>query len=204
MIFGLCGLQGSGKDTVANILINDHNFIKISFASATKDVVSILFGWDRKMLEGDTQESRKEREIVDEWWSNKLNIKDFSPRKALQIIGTDVLRDGFHSDIWISIVEKKIIENLNNGKNIVISDCRFSNEMEMIKKYGGKVVCIKRNTPDWFDEYKSGKDLEIIKNIHPSETSWIRCEFDKEINNMFSIDVLKKDIEDILTLYQNL
>ena len=45
MIIGLCGAQGSGKDTVANILIAEYGFIKLTFASTLKDVVAILFSW---------------------------------------------------------------------------------------------------------------------------------------------------------------
>ena len=58
MIIGLCGAQGSGKDTVANILVSKYGFVRISFATALKDVVAILFSWPREMLEGDTPESR--------------------------------------------------------------------------------------------------------------------------------------------------
>ena len=61
-IIVLCGLISSGKDTCANMLVRHGNFVKFSFASVLKDVLSVLFGWDRKMLEGDTSESRTERE----------------------------------------------------------------------------------------------------------------------------------------------
>lgn len=49
-IIAICGFQSSGKDTLADILVNKHNFIKFSFASTTKYVVSSLFGWERIML----------------------------------------------------------------------------------------------------------------------------------------------------------
>lgn len=199
IIIGLCGFQGSGKDTVADILVEKHNFIKLSFASATKDVVSNLFGWDRNMVEGNTPEARKKREEIDGWWANKLDIKDFSPRKALQLIGTDLFRNNFYDNIWVYIVEKKIIDILEkNEKNIVITDCRFPNEIEMIKKLNGKLVYIKRFVPDWFENYKNGEDLEIVKTIHQSETSWIRCIFDYEINNISSIDDLNTNIQNLI------
>jgi len=50
MIIGVCGLIGSGKGTVADILQNNHNFIKVSFADSLKDCVSVVFGWDRALL----------------------------------------------------------------------------------------------------------------------------------------------------------
>ena len=54
MLIGLVGLIGSGKDTVANRLVTNHGFIRDSFAKSLKDAVHNIFGWDRKMLEGDT------------------------------------------------------------------------------------------------------------------------------------------------------
>jgi hypothetical protein len=197
MIIGICGFQGAGKDTLAEILVKDHDFIKFSFASATKDVVSILFGWDREMVEGLTVESRLEREKVDEWWSNKLNINNFSPRMALQLIGTDLFRNKFYDEIWVAIVEKKIMNNLN--KNIVISDCRFPNEINLIKKYNGKMIHIYRNLPDWYNDYKKGIEREEIKKIHPSETSWIKTIFDYEIYNNSSLFFLNKKIKNLIT-----
>jgi len=58
MIIGICGLIGSGKGTVADILVEYHGFQKISFADKLKDGVAAVYGWDRSMLEGDTDISR--------------------------------------------------------------------------------------------------------------------------------------------------
>ena len=99
MIIGISGLIGSGKDTVANFLI-EKGFVKGSFADSLKDSVSAIFGWDRIMLQGDTVESRDWRETVDDWWSIKLG-EPTTPRSVLQKFGTDVCRNHFHSDIWI-------------------------------------------------------------------------------------------------------
>ena len=54
MIVGLVGFIGAGKGTVADLLVERHNFIKESFANSVKDAVSVVFGWDRALLEGDT------------------------------------------------------------------------------------------------------------------------------------------------------
>jgi hypothetical protein len=63
-IIGICGPIGSGKDTIADILIKERGYIKLSFASALKDAVSAIFGWDRNMLEGADSESRLWREQI--------------------------------------------------------------------------------------------------------------------------------------------
>jgi hypothetical protein len=72
MIVGLVGFIGSGKGTVADIMTTEHGFSKESFAGGVKDAASVIFGWDRKLLEGDTEESRAWRETPDEYWSEKL------------------------------------------------------------------------------------------------------------------------------------
>lgn len=55
-IISLCGFSVAGKDTVAKILVDKYGYEKLSFAGAVKDVLSVLFGWDREMLEGLTEE----------------------------------------------------------------------------------------------------------------------------------------------------
>jgi len=87
MIIGFVGFIGSGKGTVADILTHKYGFNKESFANAVKDACAAIFLWDRKMLEGDTKESREWRETPDPWWSEKLG-REFSPRLALQLMGT--------------------------------------------------------------------------------------------------------------------
>ena len=137
MIIGLCGACGAGKDTVANILVNEHGFIKLSFAAALKDVVSIVFSWPREMLEGDTPASRAWRETIDPFWTKKTEIDGFTPRKALQIVGTDLFRNRLYEDTWIDIVENKIAKILEARPDarIVITDCRFENEIDLLQKF---------------------------------------------------------------------
>ena len=51
MIIGLVGFIGSGKGTIADLLVERHGFFKESFANSVKDACSLIFGWDRAMLE---------------------------------------------------------------------------------------------------------------------------------------------------------
>lgn len=187
IILGICGFQGAGKDTFANYLVSNHNFIKFSFAGATKDVLNVLFGWNRALLEGDTIESRKFRETEDIWWSKKLGIPNLTPRKTLQLIGTDLFRKHFNSEIWIRVVEKKILTQLETdpNSNIIISDCRFPNEIQMLRNLGTRIISIQRNLPAWFDKYKSGIDCKEALELHESEISWIREDYDHVITNDF-------------------
>jgi ABC-type dipeptide/oligopeptide/nickel transport system ATPase subunit len=192
MIVGICGLIGSGKGTVADILVNKHDFQKVSFADSLKDAVSAVFGWPRYMLEGDTESSREFREQVDEWWADKLQMPGLTPRLVLQKWGTEVCRDSWHQDIWILSLERK----LSNG-NYVIPDTRFPNEIEMIQRLGGEVWCVKRGEdPEWFQKYQSHS---IIPNdIHASEWKWAKSHFDRVIENNSTVKNLIENIRNLL------
>ena len=194
-IIAICGFQGAGKDTIADYLIKHHNFTKLSFAGAVKDIAAIVFGWDREMLEGSTPESRKQREIVDEWWAEKLQIPNLSPRYALQFFGTDLFRNCFHQDIWLRIVERK----LNAYPNVVITDCRFPNEIQLVRSYGAKLINVQRDVPKWFNDYAKGIDCPEANKLHASETSWIREKMDYIVKNDKTIDELEKQILKILS-----
>jgi hypothetical protein len=189
LIIGICGLIGSGKGTVADILEEHHCFDKVSFADTLKNAAATIFRWDRAMLEGDTKDSREKREQVDEWWAERLGIPDFSPRYLLQYMGTEVMRNNLHPDIWVLSLERKIIEC--GPGDYVVPDVRFPNEIRMIKRNGGKVWHVQRGElPDWFGQNPS--------HIHASETSWNNEIFDATIYNNGTIDDLKLTVDNLL------
>lgn len=204
MIIGICGLIGSGKDTAADYLVNFHEFKRESFAASLKDAAAAVFGWDREMLEGRTKASREWREQVDQWWATRLNIPHLTPRWVLQYWGTDVLRGHFHDDIWIASVEHKVQQSRDN---IVITDCRFPNEIRGLKEQGAKIVWIQRGIiPHWYDiackankgDTKAAQWLQD-NNIHASESSWAGTKFDMTIDNNSSIDALYKQLGQIVS-----
>ena len=185
MIIGLCGAQGAGKDTVGGILESKHGFVKLAFASAIKDILSALFSWPRDMLEGLTKESREWRETPNEYWSNKLAIQDFSPRRAMQIVGTDLFRNHLNQDIWINIIENKImtLRESDPNINIVITDCRFANEFDMIRKFSEAMII------------KIVKDTHVeLTPAHSSENDWtnVDCEI---LQNNGSIESLGLNLD---------
>jgi hypothetical protein len=203
MIIGICGFIGSGKDTVADFLVNFHEFRRESFASTLKDSVAAVFGWDRTLLEGRTAEAREWREQVDPWWAARLNMPTLTPRWVLQYWGTEVCRRSFHDDIWIASLENKL---RNSKDNIVISDCRFPNEIEAIKKANGVIVWVQRGAlPEWYDDAVSanqGNNIGInamkLRKIHASEWAWLGSEFDHVIDNNGTIDDLFKQAQSLV------
>lgn len=202
-IIGICGFIGSGKDTAADYLVNFHEFRRDSFAATLKDAVGAVFGWDRELLEGRTKEAREWREQVDTWWSKKLDMPELTPRWVLQYWGTEVCRRGFHDDIWIASLEARL---RNSKDNIVISDCRFPNEIKAIKEAGGKVIWVQRGElPSWHIMAGKANNGDIVAaqklkqlGVHASETAWVGTEFDAIINNNGSIDDLYKQLASVV------
>jgi len=193
-IIAICGFQSSGKDTIAEYLISNYNYKKLSFASVLKDIIAIIFDWSRDKLEGLTKEDRAWREEIDEWWANALNMPNLSPRYVLQYFGTELFRVHWHQDIWLKVIEKKLM----NYENIVITDCRFPNEIEMLNKYGAKFIHIHRKMPEWFEKYQQGEFVEEAEKLHQSEKEWIRCNPDYVINNNGSLDELYEQVNKLL------
>jgi len=208
MIIGVCGFIGSGKDTIADYLTNFHGFRRESFANSLKDAVSAVFGWDRTMLEGRTTSAREWREQVDPWWAERLNMPHLTPRWVLQYWGTEVCRSGFHDDIWISSLENKL---RNSKDNVVISDCRFPNEIKSIRDAGGIVIRVRRGPePAWYNDAADmnagdhGINWALASNrmrqlgIHASETAWVGTNFDHVLENNSSIDGLYAQVRSLI------
>jgi len=203
MIIGICGFIGSGKDTVADYLVNFHEFRRESFASTLKDAVSAVFGWNRTLLEGRTKEAREWREQVDPWWAQRLDMPNLTPRWVLQYWGTEVCRKSFHDDIWIASLENKL---RNSKDDVVISDCRFPNEIKSIKDAGGIIIWVKRgDLPEWYDlavQANQGINLAVqdlkMKKIHASETAWVGTEFDYELDNNGTIEELFASVRNLV------
>lgn len=196
----LCGFVGSGKSTVANHLVS-RGFTQLNFADTIKDIISSLFTWDRELLAGITPESRKWREETDKWWSDKLGFQ-ITPRWAMQNIGTDVFRKHFSDNIWVASLERKI--STISGP-VVIGDARFPNEIEAMRKLGGKVVMVERgpkpfwygaavslarNEPSAWMEYMKSESLP-----HISEVAWLGVVPDIVLDNNETVEELIQKID---------
>lgn len=202
-LIGFQGFMGSGKDTASDYLIRCGGFVKDSFAASLKDICASMFQWDRDLLEGKTKESRKWRETIDVWWSENLNMPDFTPRKALQLIGTEVFRMNFHEDIWLLTFKRRLFLHYNN---VLISDCRFKNEINFFKKIGGKIILVDDGTrPEWYSvalEANCGNvdALSEMQNkyyyVHRSEWDWIGTKPNAVIMNDF-----KEKNEETLSIF---
>ena len=169
MLIAVVGWIGSGKDTISRYFEQKENFVRDSFASSLKDVCASLFMWPRELLEGNTADSRIWREQVDAWWAEKLGIPEFTPRYALQHMGTEVMRESFNPDIWLLTMQKRF-ETVNAGKDVIISDCRFKNEVDFLRSLGGKIIMVDTGTrPSWYD-------TALIANLDDSPSARLAAE----------------------------
>lgn len=207
-IIGLVGFIGSGKDTVANKLLEKRTGIQESFASPLKDMTAAIFGWPRHLLEGDTIESRDFRETPDIFWTRKTGIDNFTPRLALQLLGTEVMRNHFHENIWLNSLEYRLRQNASPEQLVVISDCRYVNELEVIRQMGGKIAWVVRGEePEWYETAKDANNGNAVsrkimqtryRDVHTSEWAWAGFRFDSVINNNGDLGQLDKAIDNFL------
>lgn len=206
-LVGISGFIGCGKSTVATQLTENYGFRKDSFATSLKDACAALFDWPRNLLEGDTKESREWREVTDEWWATKLNIPNFSPRLALQLVGTDSLRNHFNEGLWFMTLENRVRKDPT--QHVVISDVRFPNEVKFIQEQGGVMIRVDRGAvPVWFETaLMANKGNSIAQEVmaktysaaHFSEWAWVGQKYDYVINNDSTLEGLQGQVGEILT-----
>jgi len=204
MIIGLIGLIGSGKGSVGDILVRDYGFTQDAFAAPLKDAAANIFGWDRELLEGDTPESRAWREVPDPYWSTQFG-HDFTPRLALQLLGTEAGRKVFHEDIWVASLINRISKR---SGSTVITDVRFKNEICAIQKIGGVVVRVQRGPdPDWFPaalcanrgDTAAVEEMKTL-GIHQSEWDWVGCSMNYTIYNDGTLKDLQAEVKQLLEI----
>ena len=207
LVISLSGFKGSGKDTAALIMQSKMPFEGLSFAAPLKEALAAMFGWPRELLDGTTPESRQWRETPDIYWSDQFG-HTVTPRFTLQHFGTDVVRQHMLDNFWIAAVQKQI---QNSHNNIIVTDARFPNELDMVRKLGGITVRIKRGAEPWWyhpsvrlnklPRWLARAELFFrpkLRNVHVSERAWIGYSFDYEIENNGSLVDLEQKIEELL------
>lgn len=199
IVYAFCGYKRSGKDTCGKLMQEiDPEFVRISYAGILKDVLSSMFSWERHLLEGGTIESEEFRNSVDQWWSEKLNIPNLTPRFMLQYFGTDIVKKNLKENFWALCVERLISRN----KKVVITDLRFPDEVEMLDKYNSYIIRVKREIPSWEEDariaLKSGNyEASNFDNTHISEVSFLSFDYDYVIDNTVTKDELKERLRGI-------
>ena len=197
------GAAGAGKDTVGGYLKSQYGYETVSFADGIKDCLSAIFGWDRAMLEGGTPKSRAWREQVDEWWAERLGIPKFTPRLAMTMFGSDVMRKWFNDRIWLLNTERKIASAFGP---VVICDLRFKIEIDMVRNLGGKIYRIERgDKPIWEDvavaaakgDHSSIACMKDHYGIHEAEWEWRATVPDATLFNLGDMPSLYRQVDEL-------
>lgn len=189
------------------------------FADKLKDMVCMLLGCTRKQLEN---REFKKKELGEEWYLyevvefNKIitqeefdnltdNQKEYfelvklTPRKILQLLGTEAGRNIIHPNIWVNALMSEYKNysrsEFTKGKGIInpnpvypnwiIPDVRFPNELAAVKAKGGITIRIERPSV-------------ISDDNHESETALDDAEFDYTVINEGTVEELINKVEDIL------
>ena len=177
-IIGLMGHQGVGKNFIADLLLKNlpiKNTIIIAFADHFKVDCICKHNCDYNKVFGE---------------------KDYETRRLLQKAGTEEGRDKFGDNIWINVVETWIkLLNERGVERFIISDVRFVNEAQWVKKMNG--ILIKIDAPKRFKkrlEKETNNNKELIEKIknHRSEIM---------IDEYKEYDILiKNDLDDNLEI----
>lgn len=154
MIIGLTGYAQSGKDTLANILIENHGYTRIAFADKIRDFIYAV----NPMVEPGLYL----KDAVDEMGWDKAKVTITEVRRLLQDIGIGA-RTIFGSQFWINEAMRSILRSPDTDMRYVITDVRFINEANMIKANNGQIWRVKRNGVDAVNSHVSESEMDNFK-----------------------------------------
>ena len=181
MIIGLAGPANSGKDTVAEIILNTFpNFYTDSFAYGVKQIVCELFSVDRDFIE--TYKRNPEN-------APGLNM---SMRDILRFIGDGVKK--IKPSVWIDDLFKR-----TNNKHVIVTDVRYIDEMEELKKRGAFILLIGRHENN-IDQHASEITTSELVNSYFAHDSNNKHEhlIDCFIKNDGTLDDLEKNVKNTI------
>jgi adenylate kinase family enzyme len=153
MIIGILGKKGSGKDTMAEFLIQQYQFKQFTYAEPLKKICQDLFSLTDEQVTCPIL-----KETVDQRWGK-------SPRQILQEIGTDLFRKHYDENIWVKILKEKIILEPKE-QNIVVSDIRHQNELDTITEFTNCLIFrIERPNVSTLDNHSTENNILQYNNI---------------------------------------
>lgn len=179
MLIGLTGVARAGKDTVADILVEEFEFTKISPADLVRAVALGADPWIPIYQPSGKREWFPLSGIVAHYgWER---AKDFPEvRKFLQRLGTEGGRKVLGEGVWIDA----LMSTLKPGKSYVNSSARFENEAAPILASGGEVWRIVR---DGYDALDHDSDAGLPENL-----------ISRTIYNNWSLDTLRQAVRDLI------
>lgn len=145
MIIGISGYARTGKDTIADILVEEYGFERLAFADKLRECVYALnpslIGWYVPQLDA-VKPQKYLQEVIDEYGWDGVKSTEYGPevRRLLQRFGTEVGRNILGENIWVD--STFLVTDVT--KDYIITDCRFRNEAMGILRQGGKMWRVNR------------------------------------------------------------
>ena len=171
MIIGIFGRAGAGKDTFSDYLVKKHDFIKIAFADKIKRILMDLYGFNYNQLWGPSAERALEN---DKGLTVRLCSQKFGDcgRELSLDTWTDYcanIIDKLHNVGGYSYLAHTGLQKYNSTekRNVIVSDCRYLNEILKIKELGGFCIRIKKSNNGLHGsagQHSSEKDQDNIKD----------------------------------------
>jgi hypothetical protein len=148
-IIAVGGNARSGKDTLANNLVDilaelNIKAKKVSFAYALRESVDDFLL--RELGISAFTEDKEEKDII---------------RPFLVFWGTDVMR-GRDQNVWV----KKIQKFLKPDSVNIISDLRFTNELDWVKEKNGVSVMLSRKAVNPANKYEEEENKKLYKSVN--------------------------------------
>jgi hypothetical protein len=183
-IIGLTGPAGSGKDTVRQMLEQNHHCTGLAFADPMRAMLTPLLD-----LCGVGNEWMTQREL------KELPIPGLgqSYRVLAQRLGTEWGRS-IDPDFWIKVAAASMAEVMNiKGPDtvFVISDVRFDNEAQWVKDHGGVIWHIHRPAAQAVAAHQSENGIRpelVDANILNNNTL---SDLDVKVMQMGALQILK-------------
>lgn len=172
-LIGLHGKAGCGKTTVGDYLAGSQGAIPLSFALPLKLAATELFAVEFDYFESQDLKNTK----LYEW--------DLTPREILQKLGTEGMRNLFGQDFWLKRMHLELDANTYDGDLVVITDCRFQNEVDFIKDNGGIVIHLTRAGADGnigIQNHASEADLDFSQF---TDSNYVRVSNDGTVQKLY-------------------
>lgn len=147
-LIAIAGKAGAGKSTAAQYLVERYGFARIRFAGPLKAMMKAL-GLTEAEFDGDRKETPCAR------------LGGQTPRHAMQTLGTEWGRQMITPDLWTRIFEFDALSIIERGGRVVVDDCRFPNEAELIRKLSGKIIAI-RTLDEQFGKHTHESELHEL------------------------------------------
>lgn len=185
---GLVGLARAGKDTTADLLTH-YGYRRVAFADRLKraalDIDPIV---QVSQAVYATPVTFRLSEILDRHDGDWDTAKGYEEvRRFLQHLGVSI-RDHVDRDSWTHAAAKDVHRIIDNGRTPVFTDVRFSNEVDLVRSFGGLIVRIER----------PGAGLTGTAGQHASEDLARSIEADHLIVNDGSLSDLAAEVRDLI------